>query len=560
MLELTQPYEDITDLMINDGMINSTDVLKHLTNKGNGVQGLVQIAGTWGMTLSQPAHVHLSTSVVGKPACCHVGWGVGSVVGDGQDVGWVPQGTGILSSWRLFSKNNPALRWALTIDLVLGVGVRRFENAGPLLHQFGCGARRRPVPCCSRRIPGGIDGLHRLRSHSTQVLFGGVASMRTFDWNSLVNERMFSTCTLGKMWWSVREQRGGVSLVRVWSFRVEWRVGWAPHATATVSNRGPRKHAMPWDRLSAGSGYLVSSWIPCSPVIGPGQFRRVHVILGVRPSFLHEAVLGHTAGRPVSRLAHSLGTTDSVLRGTAWRNLKVVWRSLERSLVGGTPPSDTLGSPVSSGNVMSRAKSSLTSSSQVVQPLLNSPTAVGMDAFVVNVLPVCLVRAPVNVLMTGGVVRCLAPVWNHTRTTGVDISYTRVRILSQRTRPPPDKNWVHVIHPVCLTHASHVGNIRGDHHSPHTVVTHTHCHLAFRKWFWRRWWRYSDLLSIAMVWGCAGPSTDLLCWICCLGHARRLTVYSGVAYWRWLRNVPCISTIAAVATVVGILGIGLETE
>lgn len=238
---------------------------------------------------------------------------------------------------------------------------------------------------------------------------------------------------------------------------------------------------MSWDKLSAGSGYLVSSWIPCSPVTGPGQFGRVHVILGVWSGFLHQAVLGHTARRPVSRLAQSLCTTDAVLRGTAWRNLKVLWRSLERSLVGGTPPSNTLGSPVSSGNVMSRAKSRLTRSSQVVQPLLNSPTAVGMDAFVVNVLSVCLVRAPVNVLMTGRVVRCLTPIRNHTWTTGVHIRHAWVRILGQRTRPPPDKNRVHVIHPVCVTHASHVGDIRGNHHSPYVVIAHTHCHLAFWK-------------------------------------------------------------------------------
>lgn len=102
-----------------------------------------------------------------------------------------------------------------------------------------------------------------------------------------------------------------------------------------------------------------------------------------------------------------------------------------------------------------------------------------------------------------------------------------------------------------------MGCVRGNHYSPHAVITHAHCHLAFWIRFRRRRWGHRDLLSVPMVRGCSWPSADLFCCICRLGHAHRLTVYSGVAYGGWLRNVTGISTVAAVATEVGILRVGL---
>lgn len=209
---------------------------------------------------------------------------------------------------------------------------------------------------------------------------------------------------------------------------------------------------------------------------------------------------------------------------------------------------------------MSSAKGGLISSPQIIQPLLDSPATMGMDSFVVNVLPVRLVSAPINVLMVGWVMRCLTSIWMHSWTTGINISLSWVRILGQWPRPPPDKDRVHVIYPMCWTHPHHVGFIRRNHHCPHAVVAHTHCHLAFWIWLRRRRWGHGDLLAVPMVRRCGWPSADLLCWVCRLGHARRLTVYSGVAYWGWFRNVTSISTVVAVATEVGILGVGLETE
>ena len=63
-----------------------------------------------------------------------------------------------------------------------------------------------------------------------------------------------------------------------------------------------------------------------------------------------------------------------------------------------------------------------------------------------------------------------------------------------------------------------------------------------------------------MVRRCCWPSADLPRCVCRLGHARRLTVYSGVAYWGWVRNVTGISAVVALAADVGILGVGLKTE
>jgi len=149
--------------------------------------------------------------------------------------------------------------------------------------------------------------------------------------------------------------------------------------------------------------------------------------------------------------------------------------------MGSTPTSYCLRPPVSSGNVMSGVKGGLTGSSQIVQPLLDSPTTMGMDSFVVNVLPVCLVSAPIDILMIAWKVRRLTSKWNHSWTARINISLSRVRILGQRPRSSPNKDRVHIIYSVCWTHTPHMGCIRRNHHSPNTVVAHAHCHLAFRK-------------------------------------------------------------------------------
>lgn len=127
---------------------------------------------------------------------------------------------------------------------------------------------------------------------------------------------------------------------------------------------------------------------------------------------------------------------------------------------------------------MSNAKGGLTSS-QIVQPLLDSPTAVGMDSFVVNVLPVSLVSAPIDVLVVDWEMRCLTAIRQPSWTTGVNISLSRMRILSQGPWSSPEKDRVDIIHPVCWTYAPHVGCVRGNHHSPNVVIANANCHLTF---------------------------------------------------------------------------------
>lgn len=80
---------------------------------------------------------------------------------------------------------------------------------------------------------------------------------------------------------------------------------------------------------------------------------------------------------------------------------------------------------------MSSTKGGLTGCSQIVQSLLDSPTTMGMDSFVVNVLPVRLISAPINVLIVAWVVRLLTSILDHSWTTGMPISLSRLRILGQ---------------------------------------------------------------------------------------------------------------------------------